>query len=170
MPIDAARLCEFLISKLEIRNSSTTPFTRRYTSRNAARRPVHLSQGIESACAGADNAYVGDFDPVYVDEQNARALAKLSELITWVRAELIARGDPADKAAVREAEDIAQRLGDLVTFQEIRHLLERHGGGPWPAQDITAITGRDADSVRRVLDELVRQGFMTPSESGQHRS
>lgn len=109
---------------------------------------------------------MGEFDPEYADEQNARALAKLSELITWFRAELIARGDPAEAPRVREAEEIARRLGDLTTLREIRHLIERHGDGPWTAQDIAAITGRGAESVQRVLDDLVRQGFMTPPECG----
>lgn len=123
----------------------------------------------EAACTGGDDGHVGDFDPEHEDEQNARALAKLSELLTWFRAELVARAEPADAAKVLEAEDIVRSIGDLVTLREIRHLIERHGYGPWRAEDITAITGRDAESVGRVLDGVVRQRFMAPPESGRQR-
>ncbi len=62
---------------------------------------------------------------------------------------------------MREAADIARSADDLVTMRAMRQVIERHGGGPWTAGDIAAITGRDVESVGRVLDEMVRQGGLS---------
>lgn len=108
-----------------------------------------------------DDGAVGEVDPED-DEQFAQAMARLSELVTWARAEFIAQDDPAASEKAREAEDIARGADDLVTMRAMRRLVERHGGGPWPAEDIAAITGRDPLSVQRVLEQMVRAGLVIP--------
>lgn len=106
---------------------------------------------------------MGKVDPED-DEHFAQAMAQLSELVTWARSEFIAQDDPGATDKAREAADIVRSADDLVTMRAIRRLVARHGGGPWPAEDIAAITGRDAESVQRVLDEMVRSGFASPPQ------
>lgn len=107
---------------------------------------------------------MGEIDPVD-DEQFASSMAKLAELAIWAQAEFSIQDDPAAVGKVREAADIARSADDLVTMRAMRHVIGRHGGGPWTAGDIAAITGRDVESVGRVLDEMVRQGIVSPPPS-----
>lgn len=118
------------------------------------------------SCARGDDGDVGEIDPEADDEQFARAMAHLAELAVWARAEFIVQDDPAAVEKAQEAADIARSADDLVTMRAMRRLVERHGGGRWRPEDIAAITGRDAESVRRVLDEMVRRGFAAPPQDG----
>lgn len=63
-------------------------------------------------------------------------------------------------------EQFARSVDDLVTMRAVRRVVERHGGGRWLAEDFAAITGRDVESVQRVLDEMVRRGFASPPQDG----
>lgn len=105
---------------------------------------------------------MGEIDPVDDDEQFAQAMAKFSELAIWAQAEFIVQAGPDAAEKVREAADIARSADDLVTMRAMRRVIERHGGGRWPAADFAAMTGRDIESVRRVLDGMVRRGFVSP--------
>jgi hypothetical protein len=42
-------------------------------------------------------------------------------------------------------------------------VIARHGpAGPWPADELAVIAEHNADSVRRVLDQMVTEGLATP--------
>jgi DNA-binding MarR family transcriptional regulator len=59
---------------------------------------------------------------------------------------------------IRELEPLAEQTHDLETIVAIRHVIERHGSGPYPPEDLAALTGVDVAGVQRALDEMVRAG------------
>lgn len=42
----------------------------------------------------------------------------------------------------------------------------RHGSGPWPAEDLAAITGADPAAVQRALGQLTDAGIAWPPPAG----
>lgn len=61
-------------------------------------------------------------------------------------------------------EPLAEQAHDLVIVDAIRAVIERHGGGPYPAEELAAIAGVDAADARRVLEKLARAGLATPPD------
>jgi DNA-binding MarR family transcriptional regulator len=47
----------------------------------------------------------------------------------------------------------------------IRHVIERHGSGPYPPEDLAALTGVDVAGVQRALDEMVRAGLAAKGDT-----
>lgn len=43
-----------------------------------------------------------------------------------------------------------------------RPLIDRHGGGPYSAEELATIAGVTATDARRVLDQMVAEGLATP--------
>lgn len=54
---------------------------------------------------------------------------------------------------------------DLETIVAIRHVIERHGSGPYPPEDLAALTGVDVAGVQRALDEMVRAGLAAKGDT-----
>ncbi|WP_206641447.1 hypothetical protein [Nonomuraea polychroma] len=49
-----------------------------------------------------------------------------------------------------------------MIFGAIRAVIERHGGGPYPAEDLAALAGVSVEDAQRVLEQMVRHGLATP--------
>ncbi|MET9030455.1 hypothetical protein ABZW96_33285 [Nocardia sp. NPDC004168] len=58
-----------------------------------------------------------------------------------------------------ELGSLAEEAYDLETFRAIHHAVQLHGDGPWPVDELAAITGRDVASVERILRRLVEAGI-----------
>jgi DNA-binding MarR family transcriptional regulator len=66
---------------------------------------------------------------------------------------------------IRELEPLAEQTHDLETIVAIRHVIERHGSGPYPPEDLAALTGVDVAGVQRALDEMVRAGLAAKGDT-----
>jgi hypothetical protein len=102
----------------------------------------------------------------------AKIAAELGGLVTFAQAERIAQGPTGRHAdwldrLLSELEPLAEHAHDLQTFQSIRKLVVVHGGGPWDPDELASMTGRDLDSVRRVLTDLLRAGLVPPVGNGE---
>ncbi|MBB6550889.1 hypothetical protein [Nonomuraea rubra] len=63
---------------------------------------------------------------------------------------------------LHETKPLAAATHDLVIFGAIRAVIERHGGGPYPAEDLAALAGVSVEDAQRVLEQMVRHGLATP--------
>ncbi len=101
----------------------------------------------------------------------AKAARELDRLVTWTKAERAVRGDDEEHAAwldemIAGLEPLAEDVGDVQTSMAMRQVIRRHGGeGPWRAEDLAAMTGRDVESVRRVFEGLTEVGLAWPLAS-----
>lgn len=99
----------------------------------------------------------------------AKVADELARLVTWTRAERAVRGDDDEHAAwldemIAGLEPLATDVGDVQTSMVMRRVVGRHGGaGPWTVDDLAARTGRDVESVRRVLAALTAAGLVWPA-------
>ncbi|MGW4476980.1 hypothetical protein ACWENQ_45630 [Nonomuraea sp. NPDC004354] len=100
------------------------------------------------------------------DQRFAKVTAAVAELLVAARRE-------RDRCA-RAGEDIAwldevvqalEPLGDLVTLRAIHAVVDRHGAGPYPVEELAAIAGADVASVKRVLAQMTADGFAMRGES-----
>lgn len=93
------------------------------------------------------------------------AARELAQLLTWARAERVVRADDDEHVAWLDAmlsglDPLVEGVGDVQTSIAMRRVIGLHGGrGPWQVDDLAAMTGRDADSVRRVLADLTAAGL-----------
>lgn len=62
----------------------------------------------------------------------------------------------------RELEPLSAHTHDLETFLAIATALDRHGPGPYPADELAAIAGITPGDTRRVLNQMVDEGLATP--------
>jgi hypothetical protein len=102
------------------------------------------------------------------DRLIAKVAADAAGLVAEVRRERDRRQAAGEDTAwldtvLAELEPLAQGTHDLVTFRAIRAVVERHGGGPYPAEELAAIAGVTAADARRVLDQMVAEGRATPA-------
>lgn len=105
------------------------------------------------------------------DAERDALIAKVSnefaQVVTFARAELAVRG-PDDEHAqwldrlIAGLEPLAEQAHDLETLGAVRQLMQRHGPGPWPIEDLATMTDRDLESVRRVLAGLTQAGLAAP--------
>lgn len=105
-------------------------------------------------------------DSVDHDAMIAKLAADLAGLVTFTKAEQIGQGPDGKHAEwldhmLDELEPMAEWAYDLDTSRAIRHLFGLHGNGPWTTRQITKMTGRDKDSVHRVLVDLTKAGILT---------
>lgn len=94
---------------------------------------------------------------------------QFTRLVMWARAERVAGGDDDEHGPwldrlIAELEPLAEQAHDLETLRAVRSLVCLHGPGPWPVDDVVAMTGRDAESVSRVLGGLAGAGLAMSSE------
>lgn len=62
---------------------------------------------------------------------------------------------------MRELEPLAAQTHDLDVFHAIRMVIDRHGAGPYPAEELATIAGVAPDDARRVLEQMVTEGLAT---------
>jgi DNA-binding MarR family transcriptional regulator len=107
------------------------------------------------------------------DELIADAAAILDGLLAQAERERAAEPDAAMTewldALLVELRPIAEQVHDLAVAQQLFGIVERHGPGPWPAEDLAAIAGVDPGAVQRVLDELTAAGIARPEPDGRDR-
>jgi predicted Rossmann fold nucleotide-binding protein DprA/Smf involved in DNA uptake len=104
------------------------------------------------------------------DQIIATIAAQAAELVAETRRERARRHAAGDDTAwldqvLTELEPLAAQIHDLDTVRAIRAVIDRHGGGPYPADELAAIAGIPIADARRVLDQLVEEGLAT-----RHRS
>ncbi|MEV0388181.1 hypothetical protein [Nonomuraea sp. NPDC050643] len=110
--------------------------------------------------------------PGEVDESERRHLlaelaARAADLVTRLqgeRARLQVNGQDTAwvDQVLGEMEVLAVATLDLTVAGAIRAVIERHGGGPYPAEDLAALAGVPLKDAQRVLDQVVRAGLATP--------
>lgn len=107
------------------------------------------------------------------DEPIADAAAILLGLVTQAEQERATEPDgPMAEwldALLAELRPIAEQVRDLVVVRQIFGVVERHGSGPWPVEDLAAVAGADPVEVQRVLDELTDAGIARPESRGPDR-
>ncbi|WP_063042361.1 helix-turn-helix domain-containing protein [Nocardia grenadensis] len=70
-------------------------------------------------------------------------------------------------ALLAELRPIAEQIHDLAATQQLFGVVERHGPGPWPAEDLAAVAGVDPSTVQRVLDQLTAAGIARTEPGGR---
>ncbi|MEU4838124.1 hypothetical protein [Nocardia testacea] len=64
-----------------------------------------------------------------------------------------------------ELDQLASDTHDVETTEAIRLVLDRHGPGPYPDEDLAALAGVDFDRFRRVRRQLVAAGLARPADA-----
>ncbi|MEU7899877.1 hypothetical protein AB0B45_44420 [Nonomuraea sp. NPDC049152] len=91
--------------------------------------------------------------------------ANAAELLAHARRDRVRRARAGEDVAwLDEVVRALEPLGDLATFGAILAVVDRHGAGPYPAEELAAIAGADVDSVRRVLAQMTAEGLAVPAE------
>jgi DNA-binding transcriptional ArsR family regulator len=70
-------------------------------------------------------------------------------------------------ALLAELRPIAEQIHDLAATQQLFGVVERHGPGPWPTEDLATIAGVDPSTVQRVLDQLTDAGIARTEPGGR---
>jgi predicted Rossmann fold nucleotide-binding protein DprA/Smf involved in DNA uptake len=97
----------------------------------------------------------------------AKISSEFARVVTFAKAERAVR-DPEDEHAqwldrlIAGLEPLAQQAHDWETLVAVRRLIERHGPGPWPIENLASMTDQDLASVRRVLASLTQAGLAAP--------
>jgi hypothetical protein len=97
----------------------------------------------------------------------AKAAVDTAELLANVRRERDCRRAAGEDTAwldkvLSDLEPLAGQARDLEVFQAIRAVVERHGTGPYPVEDLAAIAGADPGDMRRLLSQMVTEGLAEP--------
>jgi hypothetical protein len=134
--------------------------------------PGMVSPGIAARCgqtwtASADQRRLEAVTEPDRDQLIAQVAADAADLLTTAqreRARLQAAG--ADAAVLDqllpELTALAEQTRDLDTFCELRAVVDVHGIGPYPLEDLAAIAGTTVDDARRVLEQMVAEGLAAP--------
>lgn len=61
---------------------------------------------------------------------------------------------------------IAAQLGDAETMRAIGAVIDRHGSGPYPDEELALFADHEPDTVRRVLAELATTGLVERTDRG----
>ncbi|WP_280460897.1 hypothetical protein [Nocardia carnea] len=100
------------------------------------------------------------------DRQRAieQAVVATRDLIEAMRAELERRRDAGEPTAALdrdlvELEQSAAELRDAQSAAAIRAVVERHGVGPYPDEDLAVLAGLSVTDARRALQRLVAAGL-----------
>ncbi|GGK10566.1 hypothetical protein GCM10010123_45690 [Pilimelia anulata] len=108
------------------------------------------------------------------EPDSAQLHAHAVELVATMRQERARRAAAGQDCAqvdrmLVELEAAAQQLHDVAVVAAIRGVVERHGGGPYPVEDLAAFTGLPDADVRRALGQLVDAGLAEPPEDSTSR-
>jgi hypothetical protein len=97
----------------------------------------------------------------------AKVASEFARVVTFAQAERVVRG-PEDEHGqwldqlIAGLEPLAEQARDVETLVAVRRLIQRHGSGPWPIENLVSMTDRDLESVRRVLAGLTQAGLAAP--------
>jgi hypothetical protein len=126
---------------------------------------VHGTNGDDSA-----EAWLNDPDRAAAILDTA---ARMSRLLDDTRAEQARRHAAGDEAGARALAPLVLNLvpaveqtHDLEVLHAIWKITTQHGTGPYPAEDLAALTGHDLATVRRVLADMIANGLATGPPDG----
>jgi hypothetical protein len=112
-----------------------------------------------------------------VDEEDRdRLIAKVSADVDWLLASARHERDVRRAArrdvswfdqVIAEVEPLADEVHDLEVFRAIRPVVERHGPGPYPADELALLAQQGLDAVHRVLASMTAAGLATPPPGEQ---
>lgn len=102
------------------------------------------------------------------DQLIAKVIADAAELLAITRHERELREAAGEDTTLIDQvlphlEQLAATTHNVEIFQEIQNVVDRHGAGPYPTEDLAALAGADADDVRQVLAEMVTEGLAWPA-------
>jgi hypothetical protein len=86
----------------------------------------------------------------YTRREHQQALAARRPELAALLEQILAELEPAAR--------------DMATLDAVRVAVERHGGGPYPIEDLAAIAGVPEPDARRIVAQLVRDGMATPDQ------
>ena len=98
----------------------------------------------------------------------SQLIADADELVVITRLERDRCLDVGENTAVvdqvlPQLEQLAVELHQLGTTEKIQTVVERHGGGPYPVEDLAALAEAHVDDVRQALAELMTYGLAWPA-------
>lgn len=102
------------------------------------------------------------------DQRVALVIRNVADLMANLRRERARRNEAGEDTtwldqALAEMQPVVEQTHDLETFQAIKTVVARHGGGAYPIKDLAAIAGiEDLESLSRVLDQMVAEGLAEP--------
>ncbi len=118
-------------------------------------------------------AQPGTVDEAGHDRRIAEVATTISELVSTARREADRRRAAGEDTAwleqvLAELAPLAEQTHDLELTHAIRRVVERHGPGPYPADDLAVLAGiDDVDGLRRVLEKMVTEGLARPEHTGE---
>jgi hypothetical protein len=106
------------------------------------------------------------------DEQRRDALiaemaAQVAELLAITLYERDFRQSEGQDVAslqdiIGQLAELADRTHDLEVLRAIRAVIQHHGPGPYPADELATLARQDPEAVRRVLANMVANGLAAP--------
>lgn len=111
-------------------------------------------------------------DPVEPDPDQliAQVIADAAELLAITRHERDLREAAGEDTTLIDEvlphlKQLAAATHNVEIFQRIQAAVDRHGAGPYPAEDLAALAGADVNDVRTVLAEMITEGLAQPAPS-----
>ncbi|MFD8497963.1 hypothetical protein [Amycolatopsis sp. NPDC059657] len=103
------------------------------------------------------------------DRLIAHVAAQAAELLANTRIERARRVAAGEDTSwldqlLRELEPITKEIHDADVFQAIRRVVEQHGAGPYPADELAIIAGMSTEDVLRVSQQMVAEGLASPAD------
>lgn len=104
----------------------------------------------------------------------ARVAANADQLVATLHRERDRRRDAGQDTTwmdqmLPELDQLASDTHDIETTEAIRLVLDRHGPGPYPDEDLAALAGVDLDRFRRVRQQLVAADLAQPADGQPNR-
>lgn len=98
--------------------------------------------------------------------QVAHQLRALAEILHAERARLTAAGADTDRLdqVLAELEPIVVLIHDAESAGAVAQVLERHGPGPWPDNDLATLAGVNVTELRQIRDQMTAAGLARPAD------
>jgi hypothetical protein len=111
-------------------------------------------------------------DPAEPDRDQiiAKVIADAAELLAITRLERDRREAAGEDTTIvdqvlPQLEQLAAATHNMEIFQKVQAVVDRHGAGPYPPEDLAALAGADVDEVRALLAEMMTEGLAWPATS-----
>lgn len=104
------------------------------------------------------------------DQLIAKVIADAAEMLAITRRERDRRAAAGDDTAIvdqvlPQLEQLADAIHNLEIFQKVQAVVDRHGAGPYPPEDLATLAGADVNEVRALLAEMMTEGLAWPATS-----
>lgn len=99
----------------------------------------------------------------------AQVAVQAAELLAKTRIERERRAAAGEDTSwlnqlLHELEPITEQIHDADVFRAIRRVVEQHGVGPYPADELAIIAGVSPEDVLRVSEQMVAEGLASPAD------